>query len=454
VSSTKSSGISASKEVPLPSRTRNVSPTQTSQDTFPDTSPSLRLHNTEEFRAQQLHRTTSFQQSAKPSTYSAPPLKQSGISISSSVSHVGPALMKPTSSLARPPRVMLSSEPRAQSGGAPVDLPRPPDQEKVATNPDEPRHSNTFAASHRLSSPPQPAITKADPTFLPQPETGMHRLGRSKSRMLGNEGVEREAMRAAARRTSDKKEPKRTTVAEERETRREDSATDSDGAAWRRAEPSPPSSYAPHVKRYPQPPPESSVKRTYSSSASHDFDSSSVHLPDANGSREKAGRPLDSVPLSGRMETSITQPVASLSTPSQPKSVVRVPSNNYSTISSADYRSRPPNVMGDLQLRTTPSMSPSMKPSNSMRPIGQPLSAAVPHPSQDELPRTRILREPGGDTSSRPPGHHGETDKSSRVQGDSTHEIVENIPRVKPSDRKGLNQASSKPSIISHQSFN
>jgi hypothetical protein len=452
VSSAELSVISASKEVPLSPRTRNVSPTQTSQDTFLDTFPSLRLHNTEEFHAQQLHRTTSFQQLAKPSIYSAPPSKQPGISVSSSISRVPPALTKPTSSLARPPRVMLSSESRAQSGGAPVDLPRPPDQEKRTTTPDELRHTHTSAASHELPSLPQPVITKVDPIVLPQPEIRTHRLGRSKSHMLGNEGLEREAMQAAARLTSDKKEPKRTTVAEGHETRREDSAADSNGAARQRAEPSPPSTYAPHVKRYPQPPQESSIKRTYSSSISHDSDSSSVHLPDANGSRGKARRPLGPVPLSDRTETSITQPLASLSTPNQPKSVVRVPSNNYSTFSSADYRSRPPNV-GEFQLRTTPSMSPSMKPSNSMRPTGQPLSAAIPDSSQDELPNTRILREPGGDTLSRPPDHHGETHESFRVQ-DSTHETVENMPHVKPSDRKGLNQASSKSSIISHQSSN
>ena len=105
--------------------------------------------------------------------------------------------------------------------------------------------------------------------------------------MLGNEGVERESMRAAACPTS-VKEPKQTTVTEEHETCREDPATASDGAARRRAEPSPPSSHAQHVKRYPQPPPESSVKRTYSSSASQDSDSNSVYLPHANESRGKA----------------------------------------------------------------------------------------------------------------------------------------------------------------------
>ncbi len=371
VSSSKSSGTSTSKEVPPLSRTRNVPPTRPSQDTASD--PSFGLHKTEELssvprvgssrdknaikhHAQQVDRTISVQPSAKPSIHSAPPLNRPGISTSSSLSRIAPAITKPTSSWMPAPRGMPSDEPHTRPGEAPSELSRPPDQGKGNTYPDQQSHSNPSAASYRPPLPSECAITKAESPLPPKPESGPHRLGRSKSRI--NEGVEREVtMRDVEPPTSEKKERKLTVVAEERETYREDSATGSYGASHREAESTPPSSHGSHVKRYPQAPPESSVERT--STLSRESDSGLLRLPDAGKTRGKVDRPADLAPSLDRRATS-TSPPASLSTRNQPKHVIGVPSNNASTNSGANHPLQPPNVLDDSQLRTAPSMSRSM----------------------------------------------------------------------------------------------
>ena len=276
--SLKSYNVSTSKEASLSSQSRSIPPSRLSCDWYRTEElgkrylslvPQADLSREKSSvgpRSQDRDRTTSIQPSAKLSTHSVPPLNQPAVSMSSSPSRVAPC--------------------------------RPP-----------------------LS--PEPAVTKAEkaePTLLPQPDSGPHRLGRSKSRVLGNEAVECGAMRAAAP-----------------EIHREDPVTNSDGAAHRRAEPTPPNSYYPHVKRYPQPPPESSVEPTYPYIVGHESDFNSLRFPSAKGSRGKLGRSSGSVPSLDRIENLIAPPPVSLSTPSRPKSVVRVPSINNSIISSANF---------------------------------------------------------------------------------------------------------------------
>ena len=363
-------------------------------------------------------------------------------------------------------------------GGFHPDLSQLPEQEKGKTYPDEQGHTNPSDASHRPPLPPEPAITRVEPPFLPQPESSPRRLGRSKSRLQGNEGVKRDAMGAAEPPTSEKR--RKQTAAEERETHQEDSATNAYGSSRRVAEPTPLGGHAQHVKRNPQPSPEGSVERTYSG-FNRETDSSSVRLPGTSKSRGKLGRPSDSTTSLDRTEISVALP-APPPTQSQPKQVTGVPSNNSSTIPSVAHRPQPPNTEGGSQVQTAPSMSPSMSyrapapvtsrvvrsegevrhgpimPSKSMRPVGQPRSAAVTPAAQDGSPSTRVLREIGGETSLKLPGNHagdsGETHTLSRAQVGVTHETGENGPRAKLSDRKGPVQPSGKSSVVLHDALN
>jgi len=371
-------------------------------------------------------------------------------------------------------RGTLVGETHAWSRVAPSEFSRSLDEGKGKSDPDEQNRSTT---SHIPASAAENAVTKAESPSPPQPGSGPHLLWRSKSRIQENTGAEGKAMRAPEPRTSEK-ERKRTTASEEHELQ-ETSATDPYDPR-RKAEPTPPSSYTRHDKRYPQTPPENSIERTYSS-FSRESDSGSVSPPDASKSRGTAGRPSGSAPSLARTGSSITPPPTSFTGQSQPKHITRVSSTKFSTISSADHLPRPSNVVGDSQIQTAP-ISPSIssrapapatsqmahrdggtlpdpiKPSNSMRPVGQPHAAAVTPGSQDGLPNTRTPREASGDPSSRPPrGDGGDSEQTripSRPQLDPTHETGENNPLAKPGDRKGLVQPSGDSSVVSHHHLN
>ena len=378
--------------------------------------------------AQQVGRTTSAQPFAKSSTHSAPPLNQPGISmspsLSPSLSRMAPAITKPTSSRMHTARGILSGEHHSQSGGFHPDISWLPEQGKgkLVTYPDEQGHTDPSDASPRPPLSPEPAITRAEPSFLPQPESDPHRLGRSKSRIRiqGNEGVKRDATGVAEPPTLEEQR-KQTAAAEERGTHREDSTTNAYGGSHQMPEPTHLGRHAQHVKRNPQHTSEGSVERTYSS-LTRESDSSSVRLPDASKSRGKPGRPSDSTTSLDRTEIPVTLH-APLSTHNQPKHVTGVLSNNSSTTPGVAHRPQTPNTADPIM------------PSKSMRSVGQLRSAAVTPAAQDGSPRTRVLREIGSETSLRLAGSYagnsGEAYTSSHAQVDLTHETGENGPRFR-----------------------
>jgi hypothetical protein len=404
-------------------------------------------------------------------------LNQPAISVSSTPSRVAPVITKQTSSLgwARTPRDMPSSELYAQSGGASSKVSHSSDKAKVKAYADDQSHSTPSATSPKPPSLPEHAITKAGPPSLSQSESGPYPLSRSKSRIQARGGVERDALRVAEPSTSEK-ERKRITATEGHEARREDSMTDSYGTLRRKADPTGSSSHTPNVKhhlRTPRPA-DGSDQRTFSSDISYQSNSSLAHLPGTNESRGKAGRPLDSAVWSDRTEASITgTPPVSLSARNQSNHDIRAPSINDSTISNGDHRPRPPNDVGGLHLQTTYSMLPHMispvsapitshktekeqetpsgpiLPSNSMRSVRPSHAVAVRLASQDGQPSVQVSREHIGDSSSRPPGDHGETHPSIRVPMESTRETMEHRPHANINDQSHLDQLSGTSSIVS-----
>jgi len=372
--------------------------------------------------------------------------------MSSSISHAASAITKTMSTRMSAHRGIPLGETHAWSEVAPSETSRSLDEGKGISDPDEQNRSNPSTASHRLASPPENVITKEESYSPPQPGSGPHLLQRSKSRAQEHEGVGSKAMRAPEPPISEK-ERKRTTASEEHELQ-ETSATDPCDPR-RKAEPTPPSRYTRHDKRYPQTPPENSIERTYSS-FSRESDSGYASLPDADKSRGNAGSPSDSASSLAGTGSSITPPPTSFSARSQPKHITRVSSTKFSAISSADHRPRPPSVAGDSQIQTAPSISPStssrapapatsqmahrdggtppgpIKPSNSMRPEGQPHAATVTPGSQDGPPNMRTLPQTGGDASSRLPGgdggDSGQTRIPSRLQLNPTYEMGGHSP--------------------------
>lgn len=363
--------------------------------------------------AKQVDPSTTAQSSSAPPTHPAPLSDQPGIPMFSSPSHAASAMTKTMSSRTLTQRGMLVGETHAWYGVAPSEFSRSLDEGMGKSDPDEQNRSNRSTASHRPASPAENVITKAESPSLPQPRSGPHPLWRSNSRVQENEGVKGKDMRALEPQTS----------------------------------------------------PENSIERTYSSSG-RESDSGFVGLSDIRKRQGNVGRLSDSTSSLARTGSSITPLPTSFTTQSQPKHITRVSSTNYSTIPGADHRPRPSNVAGDSQIQTAPSISPSMssrapasstsrvahidggtppgpiKPSNSIRPVGQPHAAAVIPGSQDGPPNMRTLRETGGDASLRLPGGDGgdsvQTRIPSRPQLDPTYETGENSPLAKPRDRQGL----------------
>ena len=398
--------------------------------------------------------------------------------MSSSLSRAASAMTKTMSSRTQTHHGVPVGETHTRSGVAPSEFSRSLDEGKEKKlDPDEQNYSNRSTASHWPASPAENVITKAESPPPPQPGSGPLLLGRSKSRIQENAGAEGKAVRAPEPPTLEK-ERKRTTTSDEHEPQ-ETSTTDLYNPR-RKAEPTAPSSYTPRDKRYPQSPPASSIERAYSS-FNRESDSGSVSLPDASKSRGKVGPPSDSAPSLARTGSTITPPPTSFTTQSQPKHITRASSTNYSTISSAEYRSRSSNMGDDSQIQTAPSMSPSMsfrapapvttrvahrnggtppgpiKPSNSMRPIGQPHTAVVISGSQDGPPNTGTVRDTGGDDFSRLSNgdvSDGGQTRVPRLQLNPTHETGGNNPLAKPDGGKGLAQPPGDSSVVSHHHFN
>jgi len=215
----------ASKDVPTSSR--NAPLTRASQATGTDPSGPLwaeelggrntsqipqansaREGNAATPLAQVVGHTPSVRPSPKPSVHSAPALNQPSVSTSSSPSHVAPTMTKTTSGWMRTPHSKLPNESRGDShtDGALSELPRPPDKGKRKAHSNERSHTDPLNPSGTPPLPPEHLTSAAGSPSRPQPESGPRGLDRSTSRFRGNEGVGREARRAAEGLTSAKGE--------------------------------------------------------------------------------------------------------------------------------------------------------------------------------------------------------------------------------------------------------
>ena len=122
--------------------------------------------------AQVVDRTPSAHPSPKPSTRSAPTLKQPSISTSSSPSHVAPTMTKTPSGRMRTPRSKLPNEPHGDGdiGGTPPELPRPPDKDKGKLHINNERSHTGSAPSGTLPLPSDHPASAAGTPSRPQPE--------------------------------------------------------------------------------------------------------------------------------------------------------------------------------------------------------------------------------------------------------------------------------------------
>jgi len=468
ISSSKSSDISTSKEGHTP--LRDVTSSRVPQETGSDTpfglpraeelvegnqSPLLKADlsregNTIKPHAQEVDRVASAHPPLKPSINPTPTLGQPSASVSLSLSSSAPAITKTGSSWMRTPH----RDPRA--GMSPSESPPPPDEDKGRTYPNESSHTMSLAASSRDSRFLTGHIASAvdvDSLSLPQS------LDRTSPRTQGNEGVEREAERAAEALTSDKKGGKRTAAPKEPEIHQEDPTTDPYSAQRGKTESSPPSNHTPDIKRHPKAPPQSSVEQTSSSSVSRGRDLGATHHPDSSEFGGNTGR-SDAISSLRRTEASAT-PHALLSTQNQAKRAFGTPSNNKPISSSTKYPPRPPTVVGDSQIQsrttsslvsapntpitsredemegeTRPGTVPSPKPMQSVR---QP-DSTTGHLASQNAPPIKAPPETGDDTSSRLPDHHHltETHSPSLVQVGAPQEHVENKAHAERSDRAQL----------------
>ena len=310
-------------------------------------------------RAQQVDRTASVQQSVKP-FISSPPLNLPTASMSPLPSRPVPALAKTASNRVHTARGMLPDDSQARSRGASHELTHHRSGERQQAPPDEQSRINPSGPPHRAPSPPDDhgAVATELPS-QPQPVSVPHRLDTSNSRLRGSDGVHRGAQQATEGPTSDKKERKGATMPEEYEGL-EDSASRSDGTTHRKAKPNLTTSYTPDVIQHSKTPAESSVGRTDSSNPSRENDSSAPRLLKMGESREKVGQSSDSTPPLGRKETPIIPPpLALVSTHDQPKHIIRVPSNDNSTVFSVNpqpnqLQLRSPSVVGESHIPVTP----------------------------------------------------------------------------------------------------
>lgn len=227
-------------------------------------------------------------------------------------------------------------------------LPVPPELTSDSTELPSQQEPNPSFVPHRQPVPPEHNPARAVPSTLPQPVSGPLLSDRSNSRLQGSDAVQSEAKRAAEGPTSDKTERRGVAALEEQETRPEVSATSSDGAKHRKAEPNPPTGYT-HKKT----PTKSSVERTYSNFSRGD-DSSVPRSSELGESRGKLVQSPDLGPSLGIKETHSTRPPP-LSTQSQPNHVIAGVSLNSDSIGPPRPapRSRTPSVAGDSRIPVT-----------------------------------------------------------------------------------------------------
>jgi hypothetical protein len=185
-------------------------------------------------RTQQVGRTASVQPSAKP-FISSPPLNLPTASMSPLPSRPVPALTKTASNRVHTARGMLPDESHARSRGTSLESIHHRSGESQEAPPDEQSRINTSGTPHRPPSPPDDHDAVATgPPSQPQPESVLHRLGKSNSRLRGSDGVHRGAQRATEGPTPDTKERKVAATSEEYKGP-EDSASSSDGITHRKA---------------------------------------------------------------------------------------------------------------------------------------------------------------------------------------------------------------------------
>ena len=358
---TSSTSLTQPRPVAIPAPSRDLLPSQELRGTGSTTSLGLpepgerkgrnesSLHQVDSSRERlgnatrprtQVDLTASVQPPAKPSTPPPLPLKQPSASTSPLPPPPVPALAKMASSQ---PRRTLPYEPQIPSR-TPSESYHPPAEDRGKVSFD----SNSSVTSHGLSLPPDNrAAAAAEPPSLPQPVSAPRRLDKSNSRLIGSEGVQREATQATEEPVSGRNERKGPAAPEEYETR-------SDGAKRRKAEPNPPTSYT-----HKQTPTESAVERTYSSNPGRGSDSSAIRSSEMGKSRGKVEKSSDSAPPLGRKESHYTPPSA-------PTQIQSENSNNVSSVTPQPLL-RPPSVADSIV--NTPSggsfQQGYMKPSSS-----------------------------------------------------------------------------------------
>ena len=272
------------------------------------------------------------------------------------------------------PRGTLSYEPQVQSKGTLSESPHPPVEDRGKASPDNQSTMSSSVASHGLSLPSDNRASAAtEPPAQSQSLTAPRRLEKSNSRLIGSEGVHREAKRAIEAPTSDRKERKGATVPDEYETRPEDSATRLDGANRRKAEPNPPTSYT-----HKQAPIESSAERTYSSNPSRGNDPIPPRPVEMGKSRGKVVQSSDLAPSLGIKETYSTRPPPA-SAQSPPKQDIGAPSHG--------------NSMGFTPLPSAFTQSQHKHDVEVTRVVSQPLQRD-PSVACDSIPTTSFGKSP------------------------------------------------------------
>lgn len=451
ISSSKSSGLSTSKEDRTPPRSvpSSRAPQKTSSDA------SLGLPRAEELAegnqpplpkadlshegntikplAQQADHITSVHLQRKP--FTIPALSQPSASASSSPStSSAPAITTTGSSW------MRTAHHDDRAGIAPSESPRPPDEDKRQAYPNESSHTRAAASPREPPFPSGHVTSAVDVDSLSLPQC----LDRTGPRLQEKDGVEREAKRTAEPLTSDKKGVKQTTASKEPEIHQEDPTTDPYSAQRLKLESSPPSSHAPDIKQHPKAPPQSSLGFTSSSSVSPGYDLGATHLPATSEFGGNTGR-SDAISSPRITEASVT-PCVPLSTQNQVKHAVSTPSNNLDKPknSSTDSSLRPPTVVGDSQIHASHFMS---RTTSSLVSVPSTSTTSGEAKREEEM-RTGSLHpsKPGDDSSSRLPDSHYQTETRnpgpSLVQVDSPQEEVENKSQAKPSNRTQPGQSS------------
>lgn len=343
--------------------------------------------------AQRVDRTSSIQSPAKPSAPSPPLSRQPSASTSplpSPPAGPAPAMTKMASSqmhslrgarpqahtLPAPPEhtPSMTELPSQQDPSATSHRPTVPPEHTPTSKPPLQGHKGLSSVTHGLSVLPEhtsdstelPSRQERNPSFvphrqpvspehnpattvpstLPQPVSGLLLSDGSNSRIQVSDAVHSEAKRAAEGPTSDKTERRGAAALEEQETRPEESATSSDGAKRRKAEPNLPTSHT-HKKT----PTKSSAERTYSSRG----DDPSVPRPSEVGeSRGKLVQSPDLDPSLGIKETHSSRPPPS-STQSQLNDLITGVSLNSDSIGPPRPAPRPrtPSVAGDSRIPVT-----------------------------------------------------------------------------------------------------